>query len=359
MNHAHPRPRARFHSAAARRPAWQAAVVAFGQALHGAFEPRRDESRAGLEVGVVGLSGVGKSSLLNALIAPALDVLPSGGIGPLTGVPIRIRYAPVGTLRVTYLGGFVRQWHRDSTTAAFLAEIHDHVSGPRAADCETLEVGWPCPLLETGLTIVDLPGLGIVNDAYAAHTETWLRQANAILVVTDRAGIADSVVSSLRRSGFLARVANGRADLMGVVTKLDQVADDARRNDRSGATWSTCFRAIAERAETELLEQLAAVLRYEQPRAEHLASGRVQDAIRAFGVSSREHRRVVERDEEQRPKLHLAESSGVPSLRRALIALGRLRSSAWTSELFDHVCAAPDRATLLPELISLVDMEGM
>lgn len=338
---------------------WQAAVAEFGRAFDGRPIPRPDVSVDAFEIGVIGLSGVGKSSLLNALLAPTLELLPSGGIGPLTGVPIRIRHEQMPSLRVTYRGGATRHWQRDSTTAAFLARIHEHISGSGAVGCDSLEVGWSSPLLETGLTVVDLPGLGIANDAYAQHTRAWLEQAKAVLVVTDRAGVADSVVTALRRSGFLTRVASGQADLICVVTKLDQVADDARRSDRSGSKWSTCFRSIVEQAESELLGQLTAILRYENPHRDADADARARDSFRVFGVSSLEHRRVVERDEEQRPRLHLAESSGVPSVRRALTALARLRSSIWMSELLDRVSSAPERATLLPELLSLVDTEGL
>ena len=133
-----------------------------------------------------------------------------------------------------------------------------------------------------------------------------------------------------------------------------------RRRDRSVQSWSSCFRSIVEQAEAELLSQIDAVLRYEQGLPVGIHGGaNLRQAIRVFGVSSREYQRVVERDEEDRSRLHLAESSGVPAVRRALIALARLRSSPWTSEILDRVRSAPNFASLLPELISLVDMEGL
>lgn len=418
---------------------WQAAVAEFGLAVDCSPAHIEDQESLPFEIGIVGLSGVGKSSLLNALLAPMRELLPSGGVGPLTGIPVRICYAPLPTLRVKYLGrawlldalkkcntsnsglssndagrfslactgnqyairdpnwleqamrytldpdvakppddsrvaldalrrvhellnceGSNHQWDSNSPDGPFFRRIHEHISGPSAALCESIEVGWPSAMLETGMTIVDLPGLGMVNDAYAQHTNVWVEQARAILVVTDRAGVAESVVTCLRRNGFLKRVSDGQADLIGVVTKLDQVTDDMRRRDRSGQSWSSCFRSIVEQAETELLSQIDAVLRHEHglPRSIH-GGANLRQAIGVFGVSSREYQRVVERDEEDRSRLHLAESSGVPAVRRALIALARLRSSPWTSEILDRVRSAPNFATLLPELISLVDMEGL
>jgi hypothetical protein len=101
-------------------------------------------------------------------------------------------------------------------------------------------------------------------------------------------------------------------------------------------------------------------LRHEHggPTAAHLRAN-LRAGVRVFGVSSREHRRVVQDDPEDRPRLPIRESSGIPAVQRALVGLSRLRSSAWTSEILDRVRRSPDATTLLPELFSLVDMEGL
>jgi hypothetical protein len=64
---------------------WQLAVAEFAQALGYSPPPPDGQEADPLEIGIIGLSGVGKSSLLNALVAPTRELLPAGGVGPLTG----------------------------------------------------------------------------------------------------------------------------------------------------------------------------------------------------------------------------------------------------------------------------------
>lgn len=416
---------------------WEADIKEFGKNFGCSPGHEEAEETIPFEIGVIGLAAVGKSTLLNALVAPTLPLVPAGGVGPLTGTSVRIRYASSATLRVTYLDrswlvetlaklerrsslsseelgrlslvcagnqyavrdpgwlaqairyvldpdavtapddteetvkalrrvheilageGGERAWESDSPDGEFFRRIHDHVAGRHAGLCGSVEVGWPSPMLEAGLVLVDLPGLGTAHDVHSRHTEAWLRQARAVLVVTDRSGIAESVVTALRRNGFLTRVANGQADLIAVMTKLDQVTDDARPHEEPRKPWSMSFRSIAAAAETELLGQLSTVFAAEGEHGAGGADAVVRGAIRVFGASSREHQRLVSRDDDDPPRLLIPESTGIPGVRRALTALARLRSISWASDLLDRVRAAPNFAKLLPELMAMVEMEGL
>ena len=50
----------------------------------------------------LGNSGIGKSTLLNALAAGANQILPAGGIGPLTAQATEVYYSPSPSFHVTY-----------------------------------------------------------------------------------------------------------------------------------------------------------------------------------------------------------------------------------------------------------------
>jgi len=89
------------------------ATATIGRAVECAqqwYMPRPFVAAARHEVGVVGVAGVGKSSLLNALLAPGCQLLPAGGVGSLTALPVRVVSADEAMLRVSYRG---RGWLRD------------------------------------------------------------------------------------------------------------------------------------------------------------------------------------------------------------------------------------------------------
>jgi GTPase SAR1 family protein len=50
----------------------------------------------------LGASGVGKSTLINALVAGKELILPSGGVGPLTALAMEVRYGEVPSFEAEY-----------------------------------------------------------------------------------------------------------------------------------------------------------------------------------------------------------------------------------------------------------------
>src|SRR5713226_10597054 len=64
----------------------------------------RTDRRASEELTIcfLGASGVGKSTLINALVAGQENVLPSGGIGPLTALAMQVRYSEEARFEAEY-----------------------------------------------------------------------------------------------------------------------------------------------------------------------------------------------------------------------------------------------------------------
>ena len=53
----------------------------------------------------------------------------------------------------------------------FIAELNDHTAGFLAPLIATIHVGWPSPLLQAGIILVDLPGVGIAQDFLSATNQ--------------------------------------------------------------------------------------------------------------------------------------------------------------------------------------------
>ncbi len=425
-------------------------------------------SREELAICFLGASGVGKSTLINALVADRETLVPSGGSGPLTALAMQVRYGedrafeveyqppsrlwrltfgleqsfkrrqkvapltddfgsvgdedddPVADLvdamegddredstyanlckqaqqivrgspdnadsvpylldRLRELSGHRPVWgteakHEDRSRLerlqlalvagkghqrvrfsdsgqgdTFRRELTDHATGFLAPIIRQIDVFWNSPILELGITLVDLPGLGVAGDIYKEITRTWINEkARAVVLVVDNRGVKDSDADILRRSDFLTRLlfsvddpGEDPAVLLVSVTQLDSAAEGRYLQDktkRKREHLAEAFEASVALVERQLREQLeTTTLSSETP----LRGGqqRVVDYVlrhlRIFPVSAYEHTRLLSADEDDPAFISAPSNSGIPQMRDGLKDVAQF----WRRRVREHTSEA-------------------
>jgi predicted GTPase len=416
----------------------------------------RTEQLAAVEIAAcfLGQSGVGKSTLINALVGGSEVILPTGGVGPLTAQALEVRYSQSPMFTVEYhrlqqfwqlvfaleqkllrqnektedselkelsgddeqlafddsqvidhlerqgrliitgdqnksadlrylvdclrvAGGKPPKWNTLPTSddterierirrvlhlaskniphtvdasfgnAEFMRELRLHAAGFLAPFIRQIELGWPSSVLQDGLRLVDLPGVGISSDTYRVVTEKWVREkAQAVCLVVHKSGIDAASADLLRTSGFLNRLLHSTDDpqadpveLIVAVTMLDNVATaeyhaEKQSNPQNGRTRREHLAIIRNKIPEVIATQLEAELNriiVDTEGAAKEASGtaikRILDNLQIYALSSHEFIRVLLRDEEDKPFIKEAEESGIPAMQVALASVVQARRS--------------------------------
>jgi GTPase Era involved in 16S rRNA processing len=127
-------------------------------------------------VACIGQFKRGKSTLLNALIGQPL--LPTGVV-PVTSVPTVVRFGTTGNARVRFEG---REWKPIP-----LNEVEEYVSEAKnpenAKKVIGVEIFAHCRLLQSGMCLVDTPGLGSVFSGNTEATHAFLPHIDAAIVL--------------------------------------------------------------------------------------------------------------------------------------------------------------------------------
>ena len=134
---------------------------------------------------VVGEFKRGKSTLVNALLQSAVCPVDADLV---TAVPTTVRWAPTPTLSAlvrTDDGEVVEERQMDLDRLTLLVTEQADPSDPERQ--RAVEVGLPHRMLQTGLQLVDTPGVGGLDSAHGFLTLGALRAAQGVLFVTDAA----------------------------------------------------------------------------------------------------------------------------------------------------------------------------
>jgi len=167
-------------------------------------------------VACIGQFKRGKSTLLNALIGHS--VLPTAVV-PVTAVPTILRHGDHLSARI--------RLQNAAWADVPLSNVEDYVSEAKnpenAKGVAGVEVFVPSPLLETGMCLVDTPGLGSVFAGNTAATQSFIPHIDAAIVVigTDPPLSADELQ-------LVETVSQEVHDLVFVLNKADRANADER-----------------------------------------------------------------------------------------------------------------------------------
>jgi len=158
----------------------------------------------------------GKSTLLNALIGH--ELLPTGFV-PVTAVPTVIRYGEEAGARLRLRND---SWREIPITDLDLYVAEDH-NPQNTRGVTGLEVFAPCPLLDSGLCLVDTPGLGSVFAENSAATAAFIPHIDAALMVLG----ADPPLAGEELT-LIEAIAPQAENLVIVLNKADRTTDAER-----------------------------------------------------------------------------------------------------------------------------------
>ena len=104
---------------------------------------------------VIGIQGVGKSTLLNAIIGE--EILPNEA-DETTCVPVEIRYAQNDSAEVYFTDGTVNKKLRTKDDLSVYVDNNNNPGNEKNVDKIIIYRNYP--ILKKGLVFVDLPGVG-------------------------------------------------------------------------------------------------------------------------------------------------------------------------------------------------------
>ena len=230
---------------------------------------------------------------------------------------------------------------RTDSAPGFSQDLKDHAAGFLAPLIRDIVVGWPSTLLRAGVRLVDLPGVGIAQDAYRQVTKKFIREtARAVVLVVDRAGPTADTIELLRTSGYWDRLVAAADDqdsdpcsLLIAVTKVDDVASEEWRNQqeepgrqkrRKREVYAELVEQFKVRMQAQVGEQLGTIglsSNEAVSEARLAARTRILETLEVHPVSAPEYRKLLLDDEEERSFLPEIDDTGVPGLVEQLTEL--------------------------------------
>ncbi|NOT42917.1 MAG: hypothetical protein HOP13_20760 [Alphaproteobacteria bacterium] len=221
----------------------------------------------------------------------------------------------------------------------FDEELKIHAAGFLSPLIERISVGWPSDLLSAGITLVDLPGVGIANDSYRDVTRNYIKQkARGVILVVDRAGPTEATVDLLRTSGYWDRLVGAADDpssdpctLMITVTRVDDVTQtewassrDRGEKVKKSEVFSSLVEAFKPRMQQQISDELAKFGSSDNAdvtEARKQARQTILGGLEIHPVSAPEFNKILAGDGDDMPFLKTLQDTGIPELQQSLRSL--------------------------------------
>ncbi|MGO9000047.1 MAG: dynamin family protein [Polyangiaceae bacterium] len=166
---------------------------------------------------VVGEFNHGKSTFVNALLGT--EVLATG-VTPTTAAIHHVKWAAKPEATVVYSSG-KREPTDFERTRAFAVG-----GGETSENVDFLEIGFPSPLLEERILLVDTPGVNDLSLQRADITYSYIPRADAVLFLLD----AGQILKESERVFLEEKLLKGSRDkIVFVITKWDILSEDERK----------------------------------------------------------------------------------------------------------------------------------
>ena len=162
-----------------------------------------------LHLAVLGQMKRGKSSFINALMGA--EILPTGVL-PVTAVITEIKYGLVPEAIILYTTG-AREQVDLGTLADYITESGNPGNKKQVA---SVELAYPSPFLESGIILIDTPGIGSTHAHNTRTTEGYLEQVDAGIVVLS----VDPPITEVE-SHFIRNVKEEIPKLFFILNKVD------------------------------------------------------------------------------------------------------------------------------------------
>lgn len=203
-----------------------------------------------LIVPVLGSQGMGKSTLINAVLGA--NILPNDA-DETTCVPVEIRYGKSDRAIVCFQSGEKTEINLSCDSLREFVDNNENQGNQKCVSHIVLET--PCKLLESGLVIVDLPGVGSLTKNNHETTMRYIRQlCTAIFVIP--------TVPTIRRTEeiFIRGAWSSFSSAVFVQNRWDGESD--REVEESVAHNSMILKSISKKANTDFDGKICVVNAY-------------------------------------------------------------------------------------------------